>query len=124
MRTGSNFEEVVENIRKAMPLCRQAGIEVGFNAVVMSPNWDHMPDLVDFVADLGGDSLALQELLPNSTGYEDLKIEGAVDDEAYGLIAGAVAPVVRESQQNQSVTVNLTGAGASSSGGTTEIRRR
>ncbi|MED5330304.1 MAG: radical SAM protein [Planctomycetota bacterium] len=90
LRTGSNFEEVVENIRKAMPLCRQAGIEVGFNAVVMSPNWDHMPDLVDFVADLGGDSLALQELLPNSTGYEDLKIEGAVDDEAYGLVVESV----------------------------------
>ena len=28
------------------------------------------------IADLGGRTLALQELLPNSTGYEELKIEG------------------------------------------------
>lgn len=90
LRAGSVFEECLENIRAVMPRAKAAGIEVGFNAVVMEPNWDHMPDLVDLVADLGGEQMSMQELLPNSTGYDELKIEGKVDDEAFALMVKLV----------------------------------
>jgi len=90
LRVGSDFDAVLANIRAVMPLAAAARIEVGFNAVVMEPNWSHMPQLVDLVAELGGTELSLQELLPNSTGYDELKIEGRVADEAYGAMVEAV----------------------------------
>ncbi len=103
LRAGSDFEQVVENIRTIMPLARAARIEVGFNAVVMEPNWFHMPALVDFVADLGGTEMAMQELLPNSTGYDELKIEGRVDDAEFG----AMVEMVRERALARDVSIDL-----------------
>jgi molybdenum cofactor biosynthesis enzyme MoaA len=35
LRAGADFDEVVANVKKVLPWCRAAGIEVGFNAVVM-----------------------------------------------------------------------------------------
>ena len=90
LRAGSDFDQVIGNIARVMPLAEKAGIEVGFNAVVMAPNWRHMPDLVDFVAELGGRELSMQELLPNSTGYEELKIEGRVSEEDFGAMVAEV----------------------------------
>ena len=90
LRAGSDFEEVMTNVAAAMPRAKAAGIEVGFNAVIMEPNWTDMPDLVDLVADLGGDTLSMQELLPNSTGYDELKIEGRVSDEDLAVVVEAV----------------------------------
>ena len=103
LRAGSDFEDVLENIRRAMPFFRKRMIEVAFNAVVMEPNWHQMPALVDFVADLGGDQMAMQELLPNSTGYDELKLEGVVDDEVYGTMVEAV----KERAAARSVNVSL-----------------
>jgi radical SAM protein with 4Fe4S-binding SPASM domain len=57
-----------------------------------------MPDLVDFVADLGGTEMAMQELLPNSTGYDELKIEGRVDDEDFAVMVAAVHERARARQ--------------------------
>jgi len=90
LRVGADFDEVVGNIARIMPLAEKAGIEVGFNAVVMEPNWRHMPDLVDFVAELGGREMSMQELLPNSTGYDELKIEGRVSEEEFGAMVEEV----------------------------------
>lgn len=105
LRAGSVFEEVVENIRRVLPRCRERLIEVGFNAVVMEPNWHQMPDLVDFVADLGGDQMSMQELLPNSTGYDELKLEGRVDDEVYGTMVEAVKE--RAAARGMNVSLHL-----------------
>jgi len=90
LRAGSDFENVIANIRAVMPMAAAARIEIGFNAVVMEPNWRHMPDLVDLVADLGGNDMAMQELLPNSTGYDELKIEGRVDEAEFGEMVAEV----------------------------------
>jgi radical SAM protein with 4Fe4S-binding SPASM domain len=103
LRVGAKFDEVVANIRAVMPLAAQARIEIGFNAVVMEPNWRQMPDLVNFVADLGGKELSLQELLPNSTGYEQLKIEGRVDEQQFG----AMVELVRLTAQQRGVAATL-----------------
>ena len=103
LRVQSNFEKVCENIRAAMPVLEEQLVDVGFNAVVMEPNWRQMPELVDFVADLGGRTLALQELLPNSTGYEELKIEGRVSEEEFGAMVAAV----RERAQARGVDLTL-----------------
>lgn len=103
LRVNAKFDEVLANIRAVMPLAQEARIEVGFNAVVMRPNWTHMPELVDLVADLGGRELSLQELLPNSTGYEELKVEGHVDEERFG----AMVELVRLRARERGVSVSL-----------------
>lgn len=90
LRAGSDFDQVIGNIARIMPLAAQAGIEIGFNAVVMAPNWRHMPDLVDFVAELGGHEMSMQELLPNSTGYDELTIEGRVSEPELGAMVAEV----------------------------------
>ena len=90
LRVGSQLDDVCANIRAVMPKARAMKIEIAFNAVVMAPNWHQMPDLVDMIAELGGDQMAMQELLPNSTGFDELKIEGVVDDEVYGTMVEAV----------------------------------
>jgi radical SAM protein with 4Fe4S-binding SPASM domain len=105
LRVNSNFEKVVENIREVMPLAHEHQVEIGFNAVVMAPNWHHMPDLVDFIADLGGETLAMQELLPNSTGYEELSLEGRVSEDEF---AGMVAEVKKRAEaRNVDLTLQL-----------------
>ncbi len=103
LRAGANFEEVLANIRTVMPLAAAARIEIGFNGVVMEPNWHQMPALVDLVADLGGTQMSIQELLPNSTGYEDLKVEGRVPEDAFG----AMVELVRERALARKVSVSL-----------------
>ncbi len=105
LRVNSDFEKVVENIRDVMPMARAAQVEIGFNAVVMAPNWSHMPELVDFVADLGGETLAMQELLPNSTGYDELKIEGRVSEEEFGAMVARVKE--RAEARNVDLTLQL-----------------
>jgi len=105
LRAGSDFDQVIENIRWALPRALEMGIDVAFNAVVMEPNWHLMPELVDFIADLGGTEVALQELLPNSTGYEELKIEGVVDDEVYGAMVEGVKQ--RAEARNMNVSLHL-----------------
>lgn len=105
LRVGSTFEDVVENIRAALPIAAKHRIEIGFNAVVMEPNWHQMPDLVDFIAELGGTQMSLQELLPNSTGYDELRIEGKVDDEAYGLMVEGVKQ--RAARHGMNVSLHL-----------------
>ena len=103
LRVGADFDEVIGNIRASMPLAAAAGIDIGFNAVVMEPNWRHMPELVDLVADLGGTELSLQELLPNSTGYDELKIEGRASEAEYGAMVAAV----HERARARAVNVSL-----------------
>lgn len=90
LRVGADFEQTLANMKAVMPLAKARSIEVAFNAVVMAPNWHQMPELVDLVADMGGDQMALQELLPNSTGFDKLKLEGVVDDEVYATMVDAV----------------------------------
>jgi radical SAM protein with 4Fe4S-binding SPASM domain len=103
LRAGSRFDDVVANISAVMPLAAEARIEIGFNAVVMRPNWSHMPALVDFVADLGGIEMSMQELLPNSTGYEQLKIDGHVPEADFG----SMVATVRERALARGVAVKL-----------------
>jgi radical SAM protein with 4Fe4S-binding SPASM domain len=103
LRVNANFERVVENIRRTMPVAEENLIEVAFNAVAMAPNWDHMPELVDFIADLGGQTLAIQELLPNSTGYEELKIEGRVSEDDFADMVRRV----RERGKARNVSLQL-----------------
>lgn len=103
LRVNADFDQVLANVRTVMPLAAEARIEIGFNAVVMEPNWHQMPALVDFVADLGGTRMSMQELLPNSTGYDELKLEGRVREEVFGAMVGAV----HERAQARGVSISL-----------------
>ncbi len=105
LRVNSHFEKVVSNIQEIMPLAREHQVEIGFNAVVMEPNWRHMPELVDFVADLGGETLAMQELLPNSTGYDELSLEGRVSEEEFSEMVALVKQ--RAEARNVDLTLQL-----------------
>src|SRR5262245_29740288 len=75
IRAGAKYDEVVRNIRELLPLAREDGTEITFNVVLMKPNLHELPDYVKFVADLGGDAIHVQELLPNSTLFNDLLID-------------------------------------------------
>src|SRR5262249_52204688 len=69
-----------------------------FNVVLMKPNLHELPDYVRFVADLGGDAIHVQELLPNSTLFHDLLIDEP-DDVIAPLLERATA-IARERKVN------------------------
>lgn len=75
IRAGAKYEEVVRNIKDLLPLAKEDGTEITFNVVLMKPNLAELPDYVRFVADLGGTDIHVQELLPNSTLFNDLLID-------------------------------------------------
>jgi len=103
LRVGADFDQFDANVRAVVPRARAQGVEVGFNAVLMEPTWTHVPALVDWVADVGGDELQLNELLPNSTGYHELKLDGVVSDAELGR----VLEQVRERAFARGVNVTL-----------------
>jgi radical SAM protein with 4Fe4S-binding SPASM domain len=70
IRVGSKFETVVENIREACKLAAEDHVEVMTSSVIITLNWMKMAEYVDFVADLGVDTVALQQLLINFPALE------------------------------------------------------
>ena len=81
IRTGARFDTVLHNIRRILPLAEEDMTEITFHLVLMSVNLRELPDYVRFVARLGGERIKVQELLPNSSAYEELKVEGAFTEE-------------------------------------------
>ncbi len=65
IRAGAKYETVVRNIREVCKLAAADNIEVMTSSVIMKMNYDKMAEYVDFVADLGVTSVALQKLLIN-----------------------------------------------------------
>jgi len=81
IRVGADFQTVVNNIKTTIGLAELDDTEITFHFVLMSMNYLELPDYVDFVANLGGKQIKIQELLPNSRLYDSLKLEGNVSDQ-------------------------------------------
>ncbi|MFK7739586.1 MAG: SPASM domain-containing protein [Planctomycetota bacterium] len=78
LRDRANFEIVVQNVRDILKVATEQGIPVGFVAVLVKDNLEHMHELVDFVADLGavesGSDLRVQPMLDNAVRCRDQNI--------------------------------------------------
>ncbi|MFH1550261.1 MAG: radical SAM protein, partial [Planctomycetota bacterium] len=70
IRAGAKFETVVENIREACKLAAADNIEVTANMVVMTPNYETLAEYIDFVADLGVNSVLMLLLNQSCPGIE------------------------------------------------------
>ncbi|MFO0985300.1 MAG: radical SAM/SPASM domain-containing protein [Planctomycetota bacterium] len=86
IRTGARYDEVVRNIKDILPIAKEDGTEITFNVVLMKPNLPQLPDYVNWVADVGGEIIHVQELLPNSTHFHHLLID-APDQEIAEILA-------------------------------------
>lgn len=64
IRINSNFEKVVQNIQQVLELRKKEGKDflLGFCAVLMKSNIEHLPDYVRFVQGLGADGIVIQRL--------------------------------------------------------------
>ncbi|MFH1999632.1 MAG: radical SAM protein [Planctomycetota bacterium] len=92
IRAGSRFDTVVENMRRTVALAEEDGTEICFQPVLMRWNVRELPDYVRFIASLGGRRINVAELIPYSSAYDEIKIEGAVpDSEVLRIIETACA---------------------------------
>lgn len=105
IRVGANYETVVENMRRTVALAREDDTEITFHFVLMSLNLRHLPDYIRFVASLGGNQIKVQELLPNSTRYDELKLDGAFTDEEITEVLEQAKAAANE--QKLDLTLNL-----------------
>jgi radical SAM protein with 4Fe4S-binding SPASM domain len=80
IRVRAKFDVVVAHIREILPIARELGVPVAFVFVLMSENAAHLPETVDFLADLGaseaGAQIRVQRLLGGEIGSraEDLEV--------------------------------------------------
>jgi radical SAM protein with 4Fe4S-binding SPASM domain len=81
IRVGAKFDKVVENIRRVAKLTAADNVELMASSVVMRLNYKKMAEYVEFVAGLGVNSVALQQLLINFEALKDWQISGVVPDE-------------------------------------------
>ncbi|MBU0753866.1 MAG: radical SAM protein [Planctomycetes bacterium] len=81
IRVGSSFEKVVKNIRSTMTLAEEYTNEIGFQMVLMHMNLKSLPDYVRFIASLGGKLVYVQELIPYSNNYDQLKVDRVYSEE-------------------------------------------
>lgn len=98
IRTPAKWDTVMANIREILPVAHEDHIEVTFNFVLMSANWSEAADYVRLVADLGGKVCNIQELLPNSTRFEELRWEPKVPIEEIQRVLAEAEQVAKERQ--------------------------
>ena len=71
LRAPADYDLVLKNIRSILPVAQELNIPVGFVSVFMRQNAAEIPQLVDFLADLGaaeaGSELRVQPMLDNSS---------------------------------------------------------
>lgn len=78
IRVGAKFEKVVGNIRRVAKLTAADNVELMTSSVVMRLNYKKMAEYVEFVAGLGVNTVALQQLLINFEALKDWQVTGAV----------------------------------------------
>ncbi len=85
LRDRANFETVVTNVRDILKIATERGVPVGFVAVLVKDNLEHIDELVDFVADLGaveaGCDLRIQPMLDNAVRCRDQNVFAAYTEE-------------------------------------------
>ena len=88
LRDRANFETDVGNVRDILKIATERGIPVGFVAVLVKDNLEHIDELVDFVSDLGavdaGCDLRIQPMLDNAVRCRDQNVFAAFSQEQIG----------------------------------------
>ena len=81
LRAGADFDRVVANIRGILKVAAERSVPVGFVAVLVKDNLEHLHELVDFVADLGAvasrSDLRVQPMLDNAVRCRDQNVFAA-----------------------------------------------
>jgi len=97
IRVRAKFPVVVKNIREILPAATELGVPITFVFVLMSENASHLPETVDFLADLGASEaraqIRVQRLLGGELGSraEHLEVHRRYSqDEIVGFIDRAV----------------------------------
>ena len=84
LRERANFEIVVQNVRDILKVAKEKGVPVGFVAVLVKDNLEHLHELVDFVSDLGaveaGCDLRIQPMLDNAVRCRDQNVFAAFSE--------------------------------------------
>lgn len=85
LRDRANFEIVVQNVRDILKVAIERQVPVGFVAVLVKDNLEHLHELVDFVADLGaveaGCDLRIQPMLDNAVRCRDQNVFAAFSEQ-------------------------------------------
>ena len=85
LRDRADFDTVVANVRDIMKVAAEQSVPVGFVAVLVKDNLEHLDELVDFVADLGavdaGCDLRIQPMLDNAERCRDQNVFAAFTEE-------------------------------------------
>lgn len=85
LRAGADFDEVVANIREVLEVSKAQQVPVGFVAVLVKDNLEHLDELVDFLADLGAVDahcdLRIQPMLDNAVRCRDQNVFSAFSEQ-------------------------------------------
>ncbi|MFO1078093.1 MAG: SPASM domain-containing protein [Planctomycetota bacterium] len=85
LRAGADFDRVVANIKDILAVARERSVPVGFVAVLVKDNLEHIHELVDFVADLGAvesrSDLRIQPMLDNAERCRDQNVFAAFSEQ-------------------------------------------
>jgi radical SAM protein with 4Fe4S-binding SPASM domain len=96
IRKGGRYDVVVKNIQNTLRLAAEDDTEITFHFVLMRLNLRQLPEYIRFIASLGGNQVKVQELLPNSRSYNDLKVEGAFPQEEILAVLERAKETARE----------------------------
>jgi len=84
LRAGADFDEVVANMREVIAVARDKGVPLGFVAVLVKDNLEHLDELIDFLADLGAVDarcdLRIQPMLDNAVRCRDQNVFAAFSE--------------------------------------------
>lgn len=85
LRDRADFDTVVANMKEIVAAAAELGIPVGFVAVLVKDNVEHLDELVDFLADLGAvesrSDLRIQPMLDNAERCRDQNVFAAYTEE-------------------------------------------
>lgn len=75
IRVRAKFDAVVRHIREILPVAAELGVPMGFVFVMMADNTPHLPEYVDYLADLGASEaraqIRVQRLLYDVTAAKE-----------------------------------------------------
>ncbi|MCR9245251.1 MAG: SPASM domain-containing protein [bacterium] len=85
LRDRADFDQVVANMREVIQVAIAKQVPVGFVAVLVKDNLEHLDELVDFLADLGAvesrSDLRIQPMLDNAERCRDQNVFSAYTEE-------------------------------------------
>ncbi len=96
IRVGANYEQVVGAIRDVCGEAAKDGTEILLSAVMLKDNVRHLPEYVNFAADIGVHSIEIQKMLHTVPDAEQMDAFGNIpEDEIRDIYAKALDVAAR-----------------------------